>query len=331
MTLVISKDGRETKVVPETSIEKESYLQEYIKNNPEIIPVSDIKEDLKIIPVKREFPTDNNERIDVLAIDGEGSIYVIEAKLESNTDKRKAIAQVIDYGASLIRQYNPDSFVKIIIENLKEKHQKDSINEILQEEFPESDVDEESFLENLRKNFSDGEFVFLIVMDHLDDRLKDMISFLKDKSRLQLYAVETEFYEHDGYEIVVPHLFGAEEPSVKRTNEVFSVEDHLKKGSIEIQKLYKKLESEISKFGRSDINPVKHYIGFIKNNQFAYIKIRKQFLRIVIVSHKELDDPKQLAKAYHNPKYPQRRIVEMYDEKNFDYIVGLIKQAYVNN
>ena len=62
----------------------------------------------------------------------------------------------------------------------------------------------------IAKNVQDGNLRFIILMDALHERLRDLISFLNERSRFAIYAVEMRFYRHEGYEIVIPKLFGAE-------------------------------------------------------------------------------------------------------------------------
>ena len=55
MAIIISKNGKNAKKVDKSNFEKEDYLQKYIYDNPESIPLYDIKEDIKILILIREF------------------------------------------------------------------------------------------------------------------------------------------------------------------------------------------------------------------------------------------------------------------------------------
>jgi len=68
--------------------------------NPDILPIEEIKENARLITLVKEFRVDVGS-IDILGIDGEGDLYIIETKLYKNPDKRQVLAQVLDYGASL--------------------------------------------------------------------------------------------------------------------------------------------------------------------------------------------------------------------------------------
>src|SRR3989304_8224197 len=100
MSIIISKNGKNAVRVDKSDFDKEDYLQQYIHENPESIPLYDIKEDVKLLILAREFPT-NSGPIDALGIDKDGEIYIVETKLFRNPDKRTVIAQALDYGAAL--------------------------------------------------------------------------------------------------------------------------------------------------------------------------------------------------------------------------------------
>lgn len=75
-------------------------MQNYIQENPEALPVYEIREDIRLFIIAREFPTKSGP-IDALGIDKDGEVYIIETKLYKNPDKRLVVAQVLDYGAAV--------------------------------------------------------------------------------------------------------------------------------------------------------------------------------------------------------------------------------------
>jgi len=105
MAIIISKNGKDAKKINKSIIDKEDYLQKYIYDNPETVPLYEINENLRICILAREVPT-NSGAIDALGIDQDGNIYIIETKLYKNPDKRLVVAQVLDYGASLWNNTN---------------------------------------------------------------------------------------------------------------------------------------------------------------------------------------------------------------------------------
>ena len=75
-------------------------LQDYILNNSEALPLGELRDDLQFLVVAREFSTAVGP-IDAVGIDDRGEVYLIETKLYRNADKRRVLAQVLDYGAAL--------------------------------------------------------------------------------------------------------------------------------------------------------------------------------------------------------------------------------------
>jgi len=111
MTIIISKKGEQTTKIENSSFENEAHIQKYINDNPASIPIYEIDEDLKLLIIAREFPTSSGP-LDALGIDQYGNLYVIETKLYDNPDKRKVLAQIMDYGAALWSEQNSDNFIE---------------------------------------------------------------------------------------------------------------------------------------------------------------------------------------------------------------------------
>lgn len=209
MAIIISQNGKNAVKVDKSAFEKEDSLQQYIYQNPESIPLYDIKEDIRLLILAREFPT-NSGPIDAIGVDKQGEIYIIETKLYKNPDKRTVVAQSLDYGAALWRHSNDfNEFTSILSDDVQKKF-KTSLNQKLQEYFGLSDEELVTLLDSVKNNLSDGALHFVILMDSLDDRLKDLILYVNQNSQFDIYAVELEYYKHDTYEIVIPRIYGTE-------------------------------------------------------------------------------------------------------------------------
>jgi len=183
MSIIISKEGRNAQKLVRTVIEKEDYLQQYIYNNPDCIPLDELKDDLRLLVLTREFDTPSGP-IDALGVDADGEIYIIETKLYKNPDKRKVIAQMLDYGAAVW------SAPKSIVERANETDWRTRLLEFLEND--ESAV--AAHLEALEQNAIAGRFRFVVLMDRLDDRLKTLISFVNEHSAFKVLGVELDFY-----------------------------------------------------------------------------------------------------------------------------------------
>ncbi len=209
MAIIISKNGKNAQRIEKSSFEQEDYLQKYIHENPESLPLYDIKEDIKLLIVAREFLTDSGP-IDALGFDKDGEIYIIETKLYKNPDKRLVVAQVLDYGASLWHGYNDfNEFLSAIDEEINKKFDV-SLKHKLEDFFGIVDKDVSALLENVKRNLNDGNFRFVVLMDKLHDKLKDLIVFINQNSRFDIFGVELEYYKYKDYEVMIPKLFGSE-------------------------------------------------------------------------------------------------------------------------
>lgn len=209
MAIIISKNGQNAKRVDQSIFDREAHLQQYIYDNPDSIPLYDVKEDIKLLILAREFSTESGP-IDAIGVDRDGDIYIIETKLYKNPDKRTVVAQAMDYGASLWRHGTDfNSFISQAEESVNAKF-KMSVADKLKEYFEIDDSGLELLYGKINRNLDGGIFKFVILMDHLHDQLKDLIVFINENSKFDIYAVELEYYKHDEYEILIPRLFGAE-------------------------------------------------------------------------------------------------------------------------
>lgn len=209
MSIIITSNGKDAVKLDKSSFEKEDFLQEYIYNNPESIPLYDIKEDIRLLILAREFPT-NSGPIDAIGIDERGELYIVETKLFKNPDKRTVIAQALDYGAALWNHSsNFDEFLSSI-----DKHTQKvfglSASAKTKEFFGLSDEEVDEVLGSVKSNLNDGSFHFVVLMDKLDARLKDLIIYVNQNSQFDIYAVELEYYKYKEQEIIIPRIFGAE-------------------------------------------------------------------------------------------------------------------------
>jgi hypothetical protein len=208
MAIIISKNGKNAQRINKAEFGKEKNIQSYIQENPESIPVYEIKEDKKLFVVAREFSTESGP-IDALAIDKDGDIYVVETKLYKNPDKRTVVAQALDYGASLWRHSDYAEFISKINSEINKKF-KISFEEKIQDFFSVDEEQTDAMLEAVKANLQKGNIKFVILMDAIDERLKDLIVYVNQNSQFDIYAVQMEYYKFENYEIIIPKLFGME-------------------------------------------------------------------------------------------------------------------------
>lgn len=244
MSIIISQDGKKAQKVDKSEFEKEGYLQNYIHENPESIPVYEIEEDKRLLVVAREFSTESGP-IDALAIDKDGDIYVVETKLYKNPDKRTVVAQALDYGASLWRHSNFDEFMAKINNEINNKF-KISFEEKAKNFFGIDDEQIALAIDSIKRNLQNGNIKFVILMDSVEDRLKDLIVYVNQNSQFDIYAVQMEYYKFEKYEIMIPKLFGVEVKKSMTSNPAGSPRGKYDKKSFfeEVKKVISETELE---------------------------------------------------------------------------------------
>lgn len=209
MAIIVTKNGKNAHRISQSSFAYESNLQNFIHENPDTIPLYDIDEDIRLLILAREVPTRSGS-IDAVGTDERGEVYIIETKLYKNPDKRLVVAQLLDYGASISENPDEQSDFIQVIEGKIASHFKLSFSEKLCQFFGLNTEDSAALVDRFRQNLFEGKFRFVVLMDSIEQRLKDLISFLNRNSSFDIYGVELEFYKYENYEITIPKLFGAE-------------------------------------------------------------------------------------------------------------------------
>jgi hypothetical protein len=84
------------------------------------------------------------------------AIYLIETKLYRSSERRKALAQILEYASALWSEYsqNFDNFIS----KMKEKE-------------PNCNIEEQD-KRNMKQGIKDGNFRLIVAMDQLDETIK---------------------------------------------------------------------------------------------------------------------------------------------------------------
>jgi hypothetical protein len=212
MPVILLQAGMRARKLDLKPLDEEKLLQKYIVENPSCLPLDEIDEDLRLVVIGKEFPAGNGF-IDALAVDQAGAPYIIETKLYRGTDKRRVLAQMLDYGAGLWKDSRKGAdFLMTLDDNAVGKLKRSARLEI-EKQFELNPEETDRLLGNFAQNIIDGHLNFVVLMDHVDDSLKDLIEFVNAGTVFSIYGVEVEFYGIDEEStIAIPRLHGAETP-----------------------------------------------------------------------------------------------------------------------
>jgi hypothetical protein len=229
MAIIITKNGKEAHRISKSSFAYEDNLQNFIHENPDTVPLYDIDEDIRLLILAREVPTRSGP-IDAIGTDERGEVYIIETKLYKNPDKRLVVAQILDYGASISENPDQQENFKQAVEDKITSYFRLSFNDKISQFFELSKADSQALIDRFHQNIFEGKFRFVVLMDGIEQRLKDLISFLNRNSSFDIFGVELDFYKYENYEITIPKLFGAE---VKKDVNILSGSNNRRKWDYE--------------------------------------------------------------------------------------------------
>ena len=171
-------DSKETNPIHEIQLEKEEELEDILHQNISILNDN-------YLLIGRQVSTSYNKYIDLLAIDGNGSIVIIE--LKKNKTPREVVAQTIDY-ASWVKDLESEDIASIY-ERYASKY-----NEV------QGSLDE-AFLEKfgfkLEEEDVNSSHQMVIVAASLDYSTERIISYLSD-SEIPINIVFFKVFESDG-------------------------------------------------------------------------------------------------------------------------------------
>ena len=174
-TLYRIRDGQLNEV-RRSSLSNESMLQDWIADNSSLLG-------LELLVIGREVPTGNRGRIDILAINQEGNLFVIE--LKRNRTPRDVIAQVLDY-ASWVAELTTRDVHEIAEEELGK-----SLRDVFRERF------ESPLPEALNSNHS-----MLIVASEFDSQSERIVRYLASEHGVAINTAFFSVFEENGEQIL---------------------------------------------------------------------------------------------------------------------------------
>lgn len=193
---ILRLDSGAISVAKESRFDTERDLHQAIAQHPEVLPSEDLALG-PLVTLATELDLGHGP-IDLLAADSRGRLVIVEFKKGTeNSDVRKVIAQVLDYGSALWRASYDDleercwrcnpGFDDALIDHVAA--QLDGIGE--------GGFDPIAFRKGVETSLNTGNFVFLYVGRNLDARTKRIMTYLAEGPRMTFFAVEVDYF-HSG-------------------------------------------------------------------------------------------------------------------------------------
>jgi hypothetical protein len=159
-----------------TKLGSENRLEEWLANDISLLG-------LELLVIGRQVSTINRGRIDLLAIDLHGDLFILELKRDKTP--RDIIAQVLDY-ASWIRELDYDQINEIATDYLKK-----SLPEVFREYF------DEPLPESINTSHS-----MVIVASEFDESSERIVQYLSSEYKVNINVVFFSFFRQESMELV---------------------------------------------------------------------------------------------------------------------------------
>jgi hypothetical protein len=201
----------------------ESWLQDAIFHAPDLVigpcRAAGLTED-EWYPWEREYPVAVGQ-IDVLLLSSQGRVAVVETKLKTNSDRRRVLAQALDYLTHLADNFD------------------DGMPDIPIDESGQPVADRDDILESVAQ----GDMLVIIASDEVDPRAAKLSrSLLSDHlvKQWDLALIDVALYRSvvgtSGSYIVVPHLRNLIESELRQVVRVI-VEGETPSARVEVERI----------------------------------------------------------------------------------------------
>src|SRR3990170_9115698 len=109
MAKILLMEGSQIRPVESHEFREEAVLQGYLEQFPDLIPLDEVEDNVPpLVTIGREVTVRGSGAIDLLFIDSNGLLTIVETKLATNPEVRRAvIGQIIEY-AAFVCQWDAD-------------------------------------------------------------------------------------------------------------------------------------------------------------------------------------------------------------------------------
>jgi hypothetical protein len=199
--VLIRRTGGEWEPPSVTSYENEAGLQAMVVESPGLVGAS---ASVLALP---EFALPNAGYLDVLLIDVDGSITLVEAKLNRNPEIRRAVVgQLLGYAGGLWGM-SYDALDAVV-----RARTSSSLVERAVAVAGEEELDPEEFRARVAGNLAEGAFRLVFAVDEITEDLKRAVEYLNSHTiaSLEVVVLEFRYARVEGIEILLPNSFGEE-------------------------------------------------------------------------------------------------------------------------
>jgi hypothetical protein len=153
---------------------------------------------------KRQVAIGNNA-VDLLGVDADGKIVMVECKLEANREARRiVVGQILEYAGQLWGK-SYEEFDEMLTGNSDL-----SLVDMVRQQISDVEWSEAEFRAGVENGLKSGAFRLVIAINGMNDELKGIIEYLKQRGGVRLEALELQQFtdEKSGVAVLVPEMYG---------------------------------------------------------------------------------------------------------------------------
>ncbi len=152
--------------------------------------------------------------IDLVGVDRQGSIVVVECKLEANREaRRQVIGQILEYAGQL-HGMEYEEFERLPYKAISASlasHMGQPLADIVEELLPaEAEWSRDDFRNRVQESLRDGDFRLVIAINGMNDDLEGIIEYLNSRGGVRLEALEIQQFNDSTrpVQVLVPEVDG---------------------------------------------------------------------------------------------------------------------------
>lgn len=203
MSSIWQTNGSKWTLLGPTGFPDEATLHSLIENAPQMLPLSG---DPRLVIVGKEVYLNGNYA-DLIGIEPDGRIAVIEIKLSTNAEARRAVvAQVLTYAASLAGKDRKILEEPVLLGSYLQKLGVPTLADAISREDQTEQIDIERFNNAVDQQLREGAFRLVIVMDEAPQELIRLVGYLEamTQEKLVIDLITVSSFDVGGSQIVVP-------------------------------------------------------------------------------------------------------------------------------
>jgi hypothetical protein len=211
MTALWHNDGSGWRALAPAGFPEEAALHTLVESAPQLLPLSGAP---RLVVVGREVRLGSGYA-DLIAVEPSGRIAVIEVKLASNAEARRAVvAQVLTY-AAVIYGLDVETLERDILGKQLHERGYASLADAVSANDQEGSFDAGKFAAALAENLATGAFRLVLVLDDAPSELVRLIGYLEAVgASLVIDLVTVAAYDIDGSRVMVPQRVDPERPPI---------------------------------------------------------------------------------------------------------------------